>query len=289
MKTKAIALLLLVSSPFCFAENKTVENETKIEQVKELELVDEIKVRVNGVNITKQFLEKPQAVMGGQGLSLEAAINNELLFQRASERKLLATTAEVNKQIINLKINNGIAHLSDEELEKELLEEGLSFAEYKGQMGRFIAIERLKGAEFNERVVVTSQDIKDYFNKNQSWSEEKYLLKICELQDDSVDENGILIKKDNLKWDDLGWIKKDDLSSSMSFVSNMKKSQICKPVKIGDSYQLVEVVDRSEKFLKSLDDRYNEIEMFLQEEKRAKFGVEFEKELRADASIVYLT
>ena len=289
MKTKAIALVLLVSSSFCFAENKKVESEIKIEQVKDLELVDEIKVRVNGVNITKQFLEKPQAVMGGQGLSLEAAINNELLFQRASERKLLATTAEVNKQITNLKINNGIAHLSDEELEKELLEEGLSFNEYKSQMGRFIAIERLKGAEFNERVVVTSQDIKDYYNKNQSWSEEKYLLKICELQDDSVNENGNLIKKDNLKWDDLGWIKKDDLSSSMSFVSGMKKGQTCKPIKIGGSYQLVEVVDRSEKFLRSLDDRYNEIELMLQEEKRASFGIEFEKELRSDASIVYLT
>lgn len=289
MKIKAIALVLLAGLPICFAENTKLVNKTKTEQVKELELVDEIKVRVNGVNITKQFLEKPQAVMGGQGLSLEAAINNELLFQKASERQLLATTAEVNKQITNLKINNGIAHLSDEELEKELESEGLSFNEYKTQMGRFIAIERLKGAEFNERIVVTSQDVKDYYNKNASWSEEKYLLKICELKDDSVDENGNLIKKDNLKWDDLGWIKKDDLSSSMSFVSGMKKGETCKPVKIGDSYQLVEVVDRSEKFLRSLDDRYNEIETLLQEEKRAKFGEEFEKELRADASIVYLT
>ena len=287
MKTKVIALMLFASSPFCFADNAIMENE--IEVVNEFELVDEIKARVNGVNITKSFLDKPQAVMGGQNLSLEDAINNELLFQKAAARKLLATSAEINKQITNLKIHNGIAHLTDEELGEQLMAEGLSFVEYKNQMGRFIAIERLKGAEFNERVVVTSQDVDDYYNENSSWSEEKYLLKMCELKDDSVDKDGNYVKKDNLKWDDLGWIKKDDLSSSLSFVSRMKKGQTCKPIKIGNSYQLVKVIDRSDKFLRSLDDRYNEIESMLHEQKRAKFEVEFEKELRADSSIVYLT
>jgi peptidyl-prolyl cis-trans isomerase SurA len=255
-------------------------------------VVDEIVARVNGTNITKSFLKKPQALMGGGLLSLEDAVTSELLFQKAKERQLLSTSAEVDRQITSLKISNGISHLTDEEFEEELKQEGLSLAEYKSQMAKLIAIERLKSAEFSERVVVTSQEIENYYKENPSWSAEKYCINICELTFDNVDEDGNLkedVETKDLSWDDLGWINKKDLSSNLSFVSEMEKNQISKPIKVGDSYQLVKVVDRSERLLRSLDDRYNEIESQLQSEKRVKFEQEFEKELRADASIVYLT
>ncbi|MBD3273077.1 hypothetical protein GF385_01875 [Candidatus Dependentiae bacterium] len=286
MKKIFIALFFLVNLSPLFSNE--IESKQDNEKSKK-EVVDEIKARVNGVNITKSLLEKPQAVMGGKMLTLEDAITNELLFQKAKDRKLLATAAEVDKQITNLKIHNGIANLTDEEMEEELKTEGLTFQEYKNQMARFIAIERLKGAEYSERVVVTEQEIKNYYKDNPSWLDEKYLLNICELEEKDVDEKGNIVKKDDFKWDNLGWIKKDDLSSDLLFVSSMKKGQVSNPVKMGNSYQVVKVVDRSERRLKSLEERRNEIQNLLQEEKRAKFAQDFEKELRSDASIVYLT
>lgn len=289
---KFIVLFLTVTS-VCFADTN-VEKKEKIskEKVAPIKVVDEIVARVNGTNITKSFLKKPQALMGGGLLSLEDAVKSELLFQKAKERQLLATQAEVERQITNLKISNGISHLTDEEFGEELKQEGLSLAEYKSQMAKLIAIERLKSAEFSERVVVTSQEIENYYKDNPRWSTEKYCINICELTFDNVDKDGNLkedVKNKDLNWDELGWISKKDLSSSLSFVSEMEKNQVSKPVKVGDSYQLVKVVDRSEKFLRTLDDRYNEIESTLQAEKRVKFEQEFEKELRKDASIVYLT
>lgn len=303
MKKLFIILSFLTSLSVCMA-NELVQEQAVLSEIEvKKEVIDEIKVRVNGVNITKSFLEKPQAVMGGHLLSLDDAINTELLFQKAVDRKLLPTPAEVERQIVNLKINNGIAHLTDEELEEELKQEGLSFNEYKNQIARYIAIERLKGAEFSERVVVTTQEIEDFYKKNPSWSEAKYCINICELSFDDVDEDGNLKEKENIEannidganrswdnhnWEDLGWILKKDLSSSLSFVENMKAGEISKPVKIGDTFQLVKLIDKSEKFLRSLNDRYSEIEMVLQTKKRTQFEEVFEKELRADASIIYL-
>ena len=68
----------------------------------------EIIVRVNGVNILKSSLEKPQILAGGQNLSLKDSITEELLFQKAAERKMMPTMAEVNKQISNFKTHSSL-------------------------------------------------------------------------------------------------------------------------------------------------------------------------------------
>lgn len=274
----------------CLANESEVNKKENFEAIKvEKETVDKIVVRVNGVNILKSNLEKPQIITGGQFLSLKDSITEELLFQKAVERKMLPTIAEVNKQIAGLKIRNGLTAMSDDEFEAELEKEGLKMSDYKRQMSRYIAVERLKGAEFNERIVVTSQEVDDFYAKNPSYTEEKYCIHICELTDDDVDEDGNLISQNNLVWDDLGWIAKKDLNKSLAFVSGLKKGEVSKPSKISDSYQVVKMIDRTEKNLRTLDERYTEIEYALQDQKKSAFEKEFETELKKDASIVYLT
>lgn len=305
MKFRVINLFLVFSFLSCAAtevvkqeikkdikqENKI--NNTKVAQSKDKvkkDTVDKIIVRVNGVNILKSDLEKPQIISGGQRMDLEAAINQELLIQKASEHKMLATSAEVDKQISSLKIRNGMAEVSDEDFEKELKQEGLTVADYKGQIAKFMAIERLKGAQFSERVVVTAQEVEDFYKKNPSWSEEKYNLQICELGNDFVDKDGNLtIDQNKLNWEDLGWILKKDLDKSLAVVSSLQKGEVSKPIKTDDTYKVVKVLDRSEKNLRTMDERYTEIEASLQSQKRDVFEREFEGELRKDASIVYLS
>lgn len=254
----------------------------------EKETVDKIVARVNGVNILKSNLEKPQIITGGQTLSLKDSIREELLFQKAVERKMLPTVAEVNKQIASLKIRNGLTGMTDDEFELELEKEGLKMSDYKRQMSRYIAVERLKAAEFSERIVVTSQEVDDFYAKNPSYTEEKYHINICELRDGDVDKEGNLISKNSLVWDDLGWIAKKDLNKNLAFVSTLKKDEISNPTKISDSYQVVKMIDRTDKNLRTLDERYTEIEYALQDRKKSVFEKEFDIELKKDSSIIYL-
>ena len=286
-KIKVLFSLFIVTS--CLANESELNKKEGHETIKiKKETVDKIVVRVNGVNILKSSLEKPQIITGGHTLALKDSITEELLFQKSVERKMLPTIAEVDKQISSLKIRNGLTAMSDDEFEAELEKEGLKFNDYKRQMTRYIAVERLKGAEFNERIVVTSQEVDDFYKKNPSYTEEKYCIHICELTDNDVDEDGNLINNNNLVWDDLGWIAKKDLNHNLAFVSGLKKGEISKPSKISDSYQIVKMIDRTEKNLRTLDERYTEIEYALQDEKKAVFEKEFDLELRKDASIVYL-
>ena len=257
-------------------------------QVDARELIDKIVVRVNGVNILKSDLDQKKISKNGGYFTLKEAINEELLYQKATERRLLPTELEVEKQIVSLKIYNNLSDLSEKEFEQQLREEGFTLREYKNQLAKMLAIEKLKHAEFSERVVVTSQEVEDYYKKHPVWEKEKYLLKITDLGKEDVDQDGKLIKKSGFKWDDLGWISKPDLSSHFSFVSKMKVGQVSKPFRFKGSYQLIKLVDKKAEHLKTLDESYINIERDLYAQKKKKFEKEFERELYEKASIVYL-
>ncbi len=259
-------------------------------QVKpKIKLVDKIVARANGVNILKSDLKKIRISKNGQPFSLQEAIIDELLFQKSVQRKMLPTELDVEKQIVALKINNGLTDLSDAQFEEELKQEGFTIQEYKGQLTKMLAVEKLKHAEFSERVVVTSQEVEEYYKKNPIKIQEKYLLKMCELPKDSVNEDGKLTKKIDFKWDDLSWINRSDLSSNLKFVCNMKKGQICKPLKIGSGYQMIKLEDKQAEHIKTLDQSYVEIERKLHNQKKSEFEKLFEKELFEKATIVYLS
>jgi parvulin-like peptidyl-prolyl isomerase len=251
-------------------------------------LVNNIVARVNGANILRSDLQKPRIHKNGQPFTLDEAITEELLLQKSSERRLLPTELEVEKQIVSLKIHNNLADLSDKEFDEQLKSEGFTVKEYKNQLARMLAVEKLKHAEFSERVVVTSQEVEDYCKNNPEWAQEEYKLKFCEVDGKYVDEKGELKNSDKLKWEELGWVKKTDLSEHLSFVSNMKKDETSNPVKVSDSYHVVKVEDKKEEHLKTLDERYLSVESMLQNRKKEKFEVEFEKELKDKAMVVFL-
>ena len=123
--------------------------------------LDKIVVRVNGANILSSDLKKKRISKNAQPFTLDEAILDELLLQKAKERSLLPTETEIEKQIVSLKINNGLGDLPDKQFEEELKKEGFSLSDYKNEVARMFAVERFKHAEFSEKVVVTSQEVRN--------------------------------------------------------------------------------------------------------------------------------
>ncbi|MCK4650873.1 SurA N-terminal domain-containing protein [Candidatus Babeliales bacterium] len=279
-------VLSVVSISFIYAKDKI---NTKEDILNKREELDKIVARVNGINILKSDLDQRVISKNGEPFTLEELISEQLFIQKAAERNLWPSELEVEKQIVSLKIHNGISDLTPKQFEEELSKEGFTINEYKDQLARMLASEKLKHAEFSERVVVTSQEVEDYHKKNPEKISEKYLIKMCDLDEKDLDEKGELVKKGDFKLEEIGWIEKKDLNSNISFVSKMKKGEISKPVKIGSLRQLVKLEDKKGERIKTLEERYSQIENTLHAKKKEKFEKEFEKELREKASIVYLT
>jgi len=68
----------------------------------------------------------------------------------------------------------------------------------------------------------------------------------------------------------------------------MKKGEIAEPKKVEGKFQIVQIDDKGERALKTLDERYGEIERLLQQEKKGKALEQFESDLKTKAIIVRL-
>jgi parvulin-like peptidyl-prolyl isomerase len=279
----SFTFLLLVN---VFCESEKVEFKTGTGR---REVVDKIVATVNGTIILRSDLEVSRIDLGGKRYTLEQAIDHELLFQKATARKLLPTALDVEKYILAWKREHNLVSMTDKEFEERLHTEGLTLKKYRSQLSRILAIRNLRGLEISEQVVVTTDEIKSYFKANPEYSDDEYLLQTKIVPAAQAETEADAIKKEKkIKWIELDWVKKSNLAEKMSFVNNMKVGEISKPLKVDQGYQFLKLVKKIDGHLETLDERYVKIERLLQDEKMAKFEAEYVAKLRAKASIVNL-
>lgn len=248
-------------------------------------LIDKIEARVDGENILKRYLKKPQISKNGQPYTLKEAELESAMLKKATLMQVLPKDTEVEAQIVALKKNNNLDDLSDKEFEEQLKAEGFTLEDYKSQLAKMMAIEKLKQAEFSEKIVVTNQEIENYYKKHPTYVEDEFLIKITEVPEKFINKKPEEIKTQFLKWDSLDWIKKKDLDQDLAFVCKMKKGEISKPVKRNNFYQIIKLEDKKDGHLKTLNESIIEIERILQEEKKVKFQKEFEDDILSKAKI----
>lgn len=284
-----------------FAAESTKSNPQSTDSTKSTDsprnwVIDKIIVVVNGTRILKSDLDKPRISKDGGKYNLDELIEEEILLQRAMDRHMLPTESDIERQVVTFKLQNGLGDLSATAFENELKKFGFTLKEYKYQIGRLIACENIKRMEVTDKIVITSQEVENYFNNNPEVTPEEYYLKMIPLQPDHSNQDRADTKinsdkKNNLnKADavDLGWIKKEDLDPRFEFVLTMEKGQISKPVHINDKDYVIEVTDKKESRKKSLNERYSEIEKLLTRKKQTKLIKKFENDLKSNSTIIYL-
>jgi len=256
---------------------------------------DKILARVNGRNILLSDTKEPRiekTIEGGKTgtYSLEEAINNEVLFQKAMERKLAPSAMDVEKNISAWKEAHNLAKLGDKEVNERLKAEGLTLSRYRKQLAGVIAIRNLKEVETSERIVVTSREVEEYHAANPEDQAERYKLqtKIVPFRIASGEADAVAKEKD-IPWIDVDWIERPKLIPTMSaVVTEMKEGGVSKPLKVDQGYQFIKLVSKEEKRPKTLGERWGEIERTLQKEKMETFEKGYIEGLCERASIVYL-
>jgi len=239
---------------------------------------DWIKVRVNGANILQSALTEPRIAKEGKPFTLDEAIFEELLIQRATEMQMIPKAPEVERYITSFKIQNNLTELSEQEFEDQLKQSGFSLKQYKQQIARMIATENVKRAEISEKVVITAQEVEEYYNKHPQFTKDVFHIQTSTHTDGKPGA-----------WQDLGWIKKKDLSKEFECVLNMQPGEISAPItNANGKEERIKLVEKKAARRKTLDEQYASIERKLQNEKKKNFLGEFEKELKAKATIVYL-
>ena len=254
-------------------------------------VIDKIVARVNGHNVLLSHLKEPRIDREGKRYSLEEAVDAELMFQQAADpkKKLLPTPIELEKQISIFKEMHHISHLSEKEFEDRLRADGITIEKYRKQLGRVLAIRNVRQMEVSERVVITAREVEMHYKAHPERSEDRYLLK-TKIVPFSVASTPEEAKREaeRVSWIDVDWIDRSRLAEGMAFVKGMKPGEVSKPIKVAQGFQFVKLIQIEESRMKTLTERWGDIEKFLQGEKMDKFEKEYVGELRAKSSIIYL-
>ncbi len=94
---------------------------------------------------------------------LRVLIDNEIMLQKAEKLGLLATDADVEAKLNEMK-----APYTQEEFQKQLAARKMNVDDLKGQIRRELSIEKLFNKEIRSLISITDQDIRDYYNANKA-------------------------------------------------------------------------------------------------------------------------
>jgi peptidyl-prolyl cis-trans isomerase SurA len=94
---------------------------------------------------------------------LHVLIDNEIMIQKAEKAGLLATDADVDAKINEMK-----APFTVDEFQKQLASRKMTADDLKAQVRREMGIEKLFNKEIRSLINITDQDIRDYYNANKS-------------------------------------------------------------------------------------------------------------------------
>jgi peptidyl-prolyl cis-trans isomerase SurA len=219
---------------------------------------------------------------------LNELISQKLADQELKKQDISVSAKEVDGTIERLKESRRI---TDEELRKALADEGISYEEYRDQTKQQLLRARLVNREVRSKIVITEQDIRDYYDKNISeyTGEKKYhlrnmFIRISSLASDAERQSARRSMEtilDELKagkpfreaeesatgsshrveGGDLGEFSLEDLSPQLrDAVKNLADGEFTPVIEETFGYQIVYVEKVVESKNKSMAEVYSEIE-----------------------------
>src|SRR5499433_2434887 len=94
---------------------------------------------------------------------LDELINNEILLERAKKLNLEASDGEVEDKFTEMK-----SPFTEDEFQRQMKERGLSVEDLKNTVRRELSIQKLINREVVAKVLITDQDINDFYNANKA-------------------------------------------------------------------------------------------------------------------------
>jgi peptidyl-prolyl cis-trans isomerase SurA len=94
---------------------------------------------------------------------LRSRIDNEIMFQRAEKAGLLASDADVDARVNEIK-----AGLTQEEFQKQLDARKMTLEDLRAQLRRDLSIQKLFNKEITSNINITDADITGFYNANKA-------------------------------------------------------------------------------------------------------------------------
>jgi hypothetical protein len=257
------------------------------------EKVDFIAARVGSNIICHSDLVEPQVLQKGAGRSLEECIMSNLLLDKAKEFRIPSQEQAIDKLLDEVlqRMNIPSKGRYDGSADKLLRGQGISLRRLREQLER----DRMVGIVQHEltprEVLVTRNDIEDYCQENPEYRPEAYQISFALVESEICEAGDTVVDQEALVWRSLGeWTNKSSLGDEMVFITDLDIGEVSSVIEKKDHSQSIKVVYRLDAVRKpellGIDERYDQVEHHLIEQKRAQKDREVRTRIREEAAVV---
>jgi peptidyl-prolyl cis-trans isomerase C len=260
-------------------------------------------------SVKKQFMER------SRGQMLDRVITEMLIDDKIQSGKIKVSDEDINKEVENIAQTQG---MSMEELDKRLQEVGRSMKELKDNIQRGLAFKALIEKFAGEELVVSGEDIQEYYDENTQQFKQPEQVKASHIlvkveQDASEDDKAAAkaeIEEIKAKIDaggdfaelakaesdcpsgknggDLGFFSEGRMVKPFSDAAfAMEVGQISDVVETQFGYHIIKVTDKKEAKTQTFEEVKDNIKGRLEGEKRNKYVSSYIEKLKKEAQITY--
>ncbi len=290
MKNKLLIVLLLVAG-FTQAINELASEDSELFTTDGLELVDEILVTIYHPEgkkiILRSYLERP--TLQGKPQSLRMLVLQELMILEAEALQVQVTLEDAERFMLNLRKTTNV---SLDDLKAQLRELGFTYKEALETLRRKETVDKIMDFKVrgDKQLIVDRDAIVEYYETHPEYTEEAFELvqgfvSKSALAPEELDARITSGTLDGVEWGAPFIVQEHELADDKRFIMQEKIGAIVGRDNIEDGYELTKLIDKKERELIPLDDRYDNIMMQLGKERYEKRLAEYFNELLSKASL----
>lgn len=243
----------------------------------------------NTIVITQHILNAK--TLDGKTRTQEEVIVDNLLFDKAvNVYHMTPARREAENHIEGLKNQYGLTHKDIEELFNK---EGMTYEEGLEQLMIFYTIRGFIYHIITSKVLITQEEIQKYYKEHPEYIPasvkiEKIFVDKEKVTQEMIDDlKKYKIGEDSIVWSTSYWIAIDELIDSKKCLGDLKPGDI-EVFDAGNSYEIVRIVKKQERRLKSLEEASKGIMEKLQYQKYELQLKEYKENLLKEYDIVYM-
>ena len=241
--------------------------------------------------------------------TLNKLIDDKLMEQQIKELDLRVSDDELNNAIADVEVKNGLTH---EALKQALAAQGVTMEQYREKVKKEILHYKLLSREVNYKVLVTSKEVRDYFDRHIAEyaggaklhlnqiiydlpdGDEKKIAKRRQRAEacrekliGGEDFDAVLADQKGLaSGADMGELAEADLSEPLQeALAGLKPGDVCEPLELDGKLYMFQVTSRDSDSDALFEKVKDQIESKLKQEKTDLRFKEWQKELHENARI----
>jgi hypothetical protein len=222
--------------------------------------------------ITQVDVETPD--LAGNKVDLEELVNQELFYQDG-DKKGMGGEEQVERYLRSIQEEHDMTR---DEIEEMFAAFGLTYEQGVDKIGRLQVVNTNLDFEIRSNLMITPEEIQAYYDEHPEFTEAHIFVSIGRYEEE----------QDNVVWGNPFWLNESELADDKKVLLTVELNQEINILNDEGVAVYYKVLSRQDEQLVSLDDRHQEIEFLLLQDKYRIKMEEFTDRLSQRASVLYV-